>query len=154
MRPTQVPCQSRASEPEMARCVLDTALWCGMVRSDGTPRGKSPNSVLTARAYFGRGDGPTETHEDIPPVWHPTPADMHAACPVHEITSQHVDTMLDFFEETTHHASRHWLHKRWAEAWAGRGGTHVLPAIAAPADGPHEAQLLSGTAVTARRLWN
>ena len=78
---------------------------------------------------------------------------MHAACTVHEITGQHVDTMLDFFEETTHHAPRHWLHKRWAEAWEGRGGSRVLSTHAAPGDGPQEAQLMSRTVVTARRLW-
>ncbi|KAK9820955.1 hypothetical protein WJX81_006047 [Elliptochloris bilobata] len=49
---------------------------------------------------------------------------LWAAEAVHEITSQHVDTLLDFFEDTTRHEPRHWLRSRWAEAWAGRGGSH------------------------------
>lgn len=73
-----------------------------------------------------------------------------AGCAVHEITGQHVDTMLDFFEDTTHHDPH-----RWEKGWEGRGAAHAhTPAeLVISGEQPKPREPEAGTAATARRLW-
>jgi len=71
---------------------------------------------------------------------------------VHEITSQHVDTLLDFFEDTTRHEPHPWPHTRRPDAHAD---ARTQPAaLLAALDGAlaEGAKPGAGTVAMARRL--